>query len=222
MPKITPQAKAVLSGRNVRGLSRHATRHSAMTPADARPSGSRMDGPTLTGGDCRPGDRQEQDQAAGAAQDPGGGDPVGPAAGHDVGDHDGEQQVQDQDRLDQGQRPEVQGERLHHRAGDVDGDPDHPEPVGRQFGEELEVERRPLCHLVGGALLDDVGCAERDSTRDRRSPRRAPHSQRTRCLRVGAGLCTGAYPVDAASIHRGAAGREVIVCRTGVDNRGKS
>jgi len=66
IPKITPQAKAVLSGRNVR-----------------------------------------------------------------------EQQVEDEDRLDQGQRSEVQGESLHHRAGNVDGDPDQPEPVRRQHGDQL-------------------------------------------------------------------------------------
>jgi hypothetical protein len=52
MPKITPQAKAVLSGRNVRGLTRHATRQRAITPTVVRPSGTRMEGATLTGGDC--------------------------------------------------------------------------------------------------------------------------------------------------------------------------
>jgi hypothetical protein len=115
----------------------------------------------------RSGDGQEQHQAAGAAQDAPGDDLVRPPAVEDIGDHDREQQVEDEDRLHQGQRPEVQGERLHHRAGNVDGDPDHPEPVGRQVGEQLQVKRRPFCHLVGGALLDDVGCAERDGTRDR-------------------------------------------------------
>jgi len=166
-PKIAPQANAVASGRNLCGLTRHATRQRAMAPAVPAPSGSRIVGATLTAGDSGLATARNSARPPVQHRTPGADDPVGPSACQGSRDHDGEQQVQDKDRLHQGQRSEVQSDGLHRRSGDVDCDSDQPEPVDRQISKEPQVQRRPICHCVRGTLLDDIGRAKRDSARYR-------------------------------------------------------
>ena len=104
----------------------------------------------------RPRRGEEPGQPRGAAERSGQDHAVGPAVPHGCRDEHGEDQVADQYRLDQRERPEVQRDDLKDDPEHVQDDGYEPHRPVQQVEDEPHRERVPVRgHLLGAALLED-------------------------------------------------------------------